>query len=178
MEKIHSQLLLEAGEELIGIYKTKKNSAWNTWSGASEGVNGGIALTNKRLLFYKKRRKAYELFNTISLPDIMSVTTGGVVYKHVLVNGLKFFPEGTNTQTLASLIQTHAQKARNQAPRVQTTPQQIQQIVNVNVPATAPTPVGSPAPTAPAKESLYCTQCGFQNDPDANFCKKCGAPIN
>jgi len=182
MEQIRSQILLESGETLLGIYKTRKNT--DTWDSSSEGENGALSLTSHRLILFKEKgvfSKSYELFNTVYLWDIFSVSTGGRIMKHIVVNGLKFFPIGTDINALADLIRTNSQKAKIQhpssVPSIPPMPQNIHQIVNVNIPPTPSPPSSAPVQIRSTKGFIFCTQCGFQNEADANFCKKCGASI-
>ncbi|TFG05588.1 MAG: hypothetical protein EU536_01740 [Promethearchaeota archaeon] len=68
----------------------------------------------------------------------MEVTTGGRVAKHININGIKFFFEGSKAESVALAIRTLVQRTRSEPLPVGQSPQQIQQIVNDNVPSQAP----------------------------------------
>ncbi|MFX1295925.1 MAG: zinc ribbon domain-containing protein [Promethearchaeota archaeon] len=176
MEKVRSQIILEPGERLYGIYITQKNS--NTWNGSKEGEDGALVLTTKRLLFYKSKgafSKSYDLINTIYLRDVISIDTGGRIIKHIAVNGVKYFPKGVSNKTLAEMIRINAQKLKGQKLNVRPVSQNIQQTMSINM---ASDPAIAPIQAQPFKGVIYCTQCGFQNADDANFCNKCGTSLN
>ena len=44
-------------------------------------------------------------------------------------------------------------------------------------PEPAPVPVPAAEP-APARDSVFCTKCGTENDADAAFCKNCGNKLS
>ena len=45
-------------------------------------------------------------------------------------------------------------------------------------PSASPAAVPAPVPPAAPSERPTCASCGTPNDPDAQFCKKCGARLS
>jgi hypothetical protein len=45
-------------------------------------------------------------------------------------------------------------------------------------PSASPAAIAAPVPPAAASERPTCASCGTPNDPDAQFCKKCGARLS
>ena len=159
---IRSQVLLEPGERILGIYKTKQNPF--AWSGLTEGHIGYLVLTTNRLLFYKKIRRTYELQVDLHLEDIREMNVGGNFIRHIIINGMKFFPKNGKPKTLERLIHSTIQTARMR--RIEIDSQQSQIQTNISVPL-----------VQKVNPPKVCMNCGFQNEVNGIFCKKCGTEL-
>ncbi|MFX1254038.1 MAG: zinc ribbon domain-containing protein [Promethearchaeota archaeon] len=169
MEKIGSIIELTAGESIIGFYKTKKSFFGLT----GEGEEGYLVLTNYKLLFYKGKgliSKSYVLTRSDYLVNLSDISVGGIIFRHISINGIKYFLDGRDPQALRKLLRNAVQEAKGGPyDPVSSIKERVQEIVR-SIPLIS-------LITQQSHEFIYCTACAYKNNADAIFCKNCGAKI-
>ncbi|HUX99055.1 MAG TPA: zinc ribbon domain-containing protein [Candidatus Deferrimicrobium sp.] len=155
MEKIRSMVSLEPEEYIEQIHEMIRNVLT---SGPYEGWNGYFVITSKRLLFYKKNGRDFQLIIQLYMRDIDDISWGGNIMRHIIINGNKFFPKNLLSRTIAKSIESIVQNNKSEISNIN--PQTVQKIYNQE-----------------SEHSILCSHCGFQNDIDAIFCSKCGSEL-
>lgn len=93
LNKIRETLLLDKGEEIVGNLPSR--AYWKTVMQGSQKVltayndNGVLVLTNSRLIFLQETgvfSKELKTLFTIPLKEIINVSAGGTMTKHLNVN--------------------------------------------------------------------------------------------
>ena len=146
VEKVKKLLSLEPGEIARGFYQTKYHASF--WKYNVEGESGMLVLTNFRLLFYKAKgfaRTFYELKTVTNLQDLTDISLGGLWNKYLSINGIEYFLYDTRPDEVIETIRQAVKSAKED-----------------------PTTQGAP-------DTIFCTECGFENRADAKNCKNCGA---
>lgn len=147
---IRFQTVLKNGEDISETFLTKRN--YFTMSGPSEGHDGFLVLTTKRLLFFRQNT-GYDLLMNLDLTDIHEMTTGGTFMRHIIINGRKLFPVNGKTKTLERLI-----------------------FANIELLKTPITKRDSRVSHGPIRFGK-CSNCGHQNETSDLFCKQCGTEL-
>ena len=159
---------LEQDERLVAEYITKVRPHGHS---LAEGERGLLALTNKRVLFYrqksilrklvKKEAPMYELQTAIYLPDVRKVSSGGMIDKWVSINGRKhFLSSKANVKSIAKIIKSTAKENRNVVP----SPLE---------------PKSSQTPMVASNNNIssFYAFCGKEMGSDDRFCKTCGTEV-
>jgi hypothetical protein len=98
-----------SGETLVAEYRTEGINR-----GGKFGEAGILAITTRRLLFFKRKNiliklikkgtPSYELLYGVPLSQITHVTAKGVFEKHLVVNGKDYFMEGADPKLVVKVI--------------------------------------------------------------------------
>ncbi|HUY01455.1 MAG TPA: zinc-ribbon domain-containing protein [Candidatus Deferrimicrobium sp.] len=171
MEKVRNQIsednIIRSNEIILNYFFTRIHTP--VFSFSFEGESGCLVLTNIRLLFYETKgiiHTSYKFKWDRLLREIRDVSTGGSWNKYLTIDGTKYFLENADTNAVRMTFMKAIQRAGEEQLAFPSSTQQVQQMVNVNINS----PSASP-------DTIYCTHCGFKNDSDANYCKKCGTKI-
>jgi len=99
----------KSGETLVAEYRTEGINR-----GGKVGEAGILAVSNRRVMFYKKKNiivklikkgtPSYELLYSIPLSQITSVMSKGVFDKHLVLNGKDYFVEGADPKIVVKVI--------------------------------------------------------------------------
>ncbi len=169
LEKIGSIIELTSGESIIGFYRTKKSF----FGLGGEGEEGYLVLTNYKFLFYKRKgliSKSYELRLSDYLVNISDISVGGLIFKHISINGIKYFLDGSDPQALRKLLRNAVQEAKGGPfDPVSSIKERVQEIVR-SIPLLS-------LITQKSHDFIYCTACAYKNNADAIFCENCGTKI-
>lgn len=93
LDKMRESLLLNKGEEIVGNLPCR--AFWKTLTRGSQKIltaycdNGVLVLTNNKLIFLQETgvfSKEIKTLFTIPLREIINVSTGGMVTKHLNLN--------------------------------------------------------------------------------------------
>ncbi len=181
----------EAGEQLIGQYKTKKLPA----RGHPAGDAGALILTSQRVVFFKREgvlkrifkseTPNYTLISSVPIPQLFKVDKKGGFDPSIIINGARYYLENADPSPIVKILKS-MMKSVKKGTFIQQIPVQQQQpvvvappIVRLQTVAAPVQPVQQPvAPSPPAsRKPLHCSVCGMENQPDGRFCTGCGSKL-
>lgn len=181
IEKVPYQF--EPNESLIGEYLIRPGPHQG-----SLGESGVLAVTSKRILFYRKHsilkklfkreEPLYELFYSINLTQVLKVSYGGTFDKYININGKRYYVVDVNNKMICKVIKSAIKNLKSNKSQPTGSFEVSDDDIEEEKEEEIPSENQNIYANSTIQRRFFCQYCGKENSADAHFCNGCGSKLN